>query len=220
MIKRLYYWFLKKTSAPGTKGEPSAGIWQEAVRRTAFRLCSDASGRLLEIGCGEGLFLSRIAALNNELELYGVDPSEEMLGRARKRLKQKGIDTAKLIKQDASELPLPSSLFDMAVCVNVFFNLPSEGKVMSIMEEMARVTKKGGRVVVDIRNSRNPLVRLKYRLARYYDATVENLPLKTYSIDKMGSFMGKCGLKITRTVPIGFPGGGLAPIIVIEAEKE
>ncbi|MBU4477822.1 MAG: class I SAM-dependent methyltransferase, partial [Candidatus Omnitrophica bacterium] len=179
MFTKIYYFLHKKLSKPEERGEYSAGLWQDAVREKVFSLCKDNQGKILEIGCGEGLFLQRIAKDEKFSNVIGLDIWRDILSRCRNRLEDAAIGTVKLVQADAGRLPFKAAALDSVVCINVFFNLASEEVVCSVLEEIARVCKKGGTVIFDIRNSLNPLLFLKYKTARFYDATVKNTFMHT-----------------------------------------
>ena len=82
MIKRLYKWFHSVTSRPEEAGEYSAGYWPDKVRRSALDLCAHKRGRILDVGCGEGLFLSKLALSNSGAEIWGIDKWDGILKRA------------------------------------------------------------------------------------------------------------------------------------------
>lgn len=219
MIERIYYWFHNKFSRPDERGEYSSGYWQDAVRQEAFRLSDGQSGRLLEVGCGEGLFLSRIAKERPELNIYGVDVWKEILDRARERFDKDGIKNVRLECAEGKKMPFKDKSFDTIVCVNVLFNIPSEEMVMEVLCEISRVSKNGAKLILDIRNSLNPLLHVKYGLAKFYDATVRKLPLKMYSLRRARELLKRSGFEIAGRKEIGFPGKIFSPIIVIEAKK-
>lgn len=220
MLKKFYYWFHRITSKPQERGGYSSGYWQHQVRKRVFELYDKYCEKVLEVGCGEGLFLAELASVNKNTQVYGIDNREGILQKADERLKEKGIENVRLSQADATSLPFEDSYFDAVVCINVIFNLESKEIVRKVLGEIARVCKKGGRVIVDFRNSKNPFLYIKYRLAPYYDQTVKGLPLKTYNIEDMRFFSEKSGLKIIRQVNIGFPLQRIAPIIVLELEKQ
>ena len=202
-------------SAPGEKGEYSSGVWQDLARGKALELCAGRTGRLLEVGCGEGLFLRRLKERCPGLELSGVDISAERVQAAGERL---GGGAAVSV-QDASRLSFPDGHFDTVVCVNVLFNLPSRETVAQVLREIARVSRAGARIIADFRNAGNPLLGLKYALAPLYDPTVRGLPLRAYRPAEMKRFLSGAGLSAARAYPLGFPGLTLAPVIVWEAER-
>jgi len=216
MLKKIYYWLHKKTSRPDERQEYSAGLWQDLVRMKALELCNLESGNALEAGCGEGLFLQKLAEKCPGLNIFGVDPWNEILEKARK----KNIKNAQLSVASAQSLPFEGNFFDIVACINVFFNMPSDNDVLSSLKEISRVCKKGGRIIFDIRNSHNPLLFFKYRLAKYYDETVRNLPLRTYNLKRVIGYMNECGIEMTQKIYIGFPHNILSPIIIIEARKK
>lgn len=220
MLKKLYHWFHRKTSKPEERGEYSSGHWQEMVRAEALELCRCDEGNVLEVGCGEGLFLAKLAQEKRDLDIYGVDIWKDILDKAKKRLQENNITNVKLSHMDASSLGFEDEFFDIVVCINVFFNLPSEEQFCASLGEIARVCKKGGKVIFDIRNSMNPFLWVKYKLAKYYDETVKDLPLKTYRLKKVTLTLKQHNFEIINKVYIGFPHSALAPVIIIEARKK
>jgi ubiquinone/menaquinone biosynthesis C-methylase UbiE len=219
LIQKAYSNFHNLLSKPQERGEYSSGRWQNKVRVEAFQSCKDINGKLLEAGCGEGLFLAELALSNKDLELYGIDMSGKLLERARGRLKDKNIERIKLREADASVLPFEDLYFDAVVCINVLFNLPSRDIVRKVLLELGRVCKKKGKVIIDFRNKRNILLYLKYKLAPYYDQTVSSLPLNTYTLEDIKMLLADAGLRIKKQTGIGFLSKVIPPIIVLELEK-
>ncbi|MFF8103964.1 class I SAM-dependent methyltransferase [Streptomyces sp. NPDC016640] len=91
--------------------------------------------RVLDVACGTGL-VSRLFA-GRVAELVGVDLTEEMAEQARPHLDR-------LVVTPAEELPFEDDTFDIVVCRQgiQFMDLPAA------VEEMVRVVRPGGRVVV------------------------------------------------------------------------
>ena len=94
-------------------------------------------GRVLDVGCGTGLFLER---LGKGCEAVGLDLSPGMLRRARKR--NPGVP---LILGDAEHLPFRAGSFSAVFSFTVLQNLPHP---LLALREMARVVRAGGKVVV------------------------------------------------------------------------
>lgn len=219
MIYRIYYKIHRFFSGSDGKGEYSGGRWQEKVRSAALEIVSIETGRVLELGCGEGLFLARLASERPGLEVWGIDNSRERIASADARLKNKGIVNAHVRVADAVKTGFDDGYFDSAICINVLFNLPSFDVVRGVMLEMARLCKKGGTAVFDFRNAANPILPMKYALAKYYDKTVTDLPLKLYRYDDIEKLAGECGFEIKSKRYVGFPGNGISPIVLLEAVK-
>ena len=86
---------------------------------------------LLEVGCGTGLILSRLAPLARLAR--GVDLSPRMLDGARAR----GLD---VVEGSATALPFADASFDVAVA---FKTLPHVPDLAATLAEMARVVRPG-----------------------------------------------------------------------------
>jgi ubiquinone/menaquinone biosynthesis C-methylase UbiE len=95
---------------------------------------------VLEVGCGTGLVLLRIAEFAREAR--GVDLSPGMLEKA----KQRGLDVS---LGSATALPFESDQFDVTCSFKVLAHIPEIEKALS---EMARVTRPGGFVLAEFYN--------------------------------------------------------------------
>jgi len=220
MFKRFYCWLHDKFSSGNQRGEYSAGIWQEKVRRTAVDLLRGQNGNILEVGCGEGLFLVELARSNPASDIYGVDFNQERLIAAEARINNSGFKRVNLALQQAPNINFKDAEFDAVVCVNVFFNMPSLEVVKETLLQARRILKNNGRIIFDFRNSLNPLLFLKYRFAKYYDPSVKNLPLNTFAPGAIERILQELSFEITNKKfidPVFF--NNFAPVIVVEARK-
>ena len=219
LIQRIYDRLLRVTSKPGERGEYSGGYWQDKTRQAALRVISHDEGRLLEVGCGEGFFLTELAALNSRLQLWGLDRWPQILEKARQRLLAHRLNNITLVQSEAYHLPFEDGFFDVLVCINVLICLPRTEDLGRIVKEFSRVLKPGGKLVVEFRNGRNLILRAKYRLARYYDATVADHPLSTYKEEEVLALLESSGFSVGQKLYLDFPVKRWAPIIIFEAEK-
>jgi ubiquinone/menaquinone biosynthesis C-methylase UbiE len=101
---------------------------------------------ILDVGCGGGKTVSKLAAIATQGRVYGVDYSEESVA-ATKRKNARRIDLGRVeIRHGSvSQLPFPDSMFDLVTAVETHFwwpNLPGD------MREVFRVTKPGGTVIL------------------------------------------------------------------------
>ena len=103
-------------------------------------LLAHATGRVLEIGVGTGLSFRHYPAAT---ELTGVDPSEPMLRRARKRAAELGRAVT-LIEAPAEELPFEDDSFDTAVSLTVLCTVDDPARALA---EVRRVLRPKGRFV-------------------------------------------------------------------------
>lgn len=95
---------------------------------------------VLEVGCGTGLVLARIAAFARSAR--GVDLSPGMLEHAR----QRGLDVR---EASATALPFPDATFDVTCSFKVLAHVKDIERALA---EMARVTRPGGVVIAEFYN--------------------------------------------------------------------
>lgn len=112
-------------------------------RRRTVDYINRRGGRVLEIGVGTGLSLDRYAP---DVEVTGIDVSTEMLDKARRKVAERGLaNVVRISEMDARALAFPDGYFDTVVAMHVISVVPEPEKVM---EEMARVCKPGGEVLI------------------------------------------------------------------------
>jgi ubiquinone/menaquinone biosynthesis C-methylase UbiE len=101
---------------------------------------------LLDVGCGGGRTLSKLAEVAAQGKVYGIDYSEESVA-ASKRTNAHWIamDRVEVQQASVSQLPFPEAMFDVVTAIETHFWWPS---LPSDMREIYRVLKPGGRLVV------------------------------------------------------------------------
>jgi ubiquinone/menaquinone biosynthesis C-methylase UbiE len=94
-------------------------LWKTARTR-------EGSPRILDVACGTGLLLQRLAQIIPQAELYGVDESREMLAQARLLLGKHPrihFTQASLKGKKMAELPYQPAFFDLITCTNALHYL-------------------------------------------------------------------------------------------------
>ena len=100
--------------------------------------------RVLEVACGPG-FLS-LAFAERCRECVGVDLTDAPLAIAEKNRRERGLSNARFQSGDAERLPFADGEFDVVVCRYAFHHFETPARVLG---EMARVCRRGGKVVVE-----------------------------------------------------------------------
>ncbi len=112
--------------------------------RRIREVVGDRPARILDVGCGTGVFASGIRAALPQVEVCGVDLVSEMLdkGQPRWRLHRGHVLP---VQGDSERLPFASGTFDIVTCANSFHHYPRQERAIT---EMARVLRTGGRLMV------------------------------------------------------------------------
>jgi ubiquinone/menaquinone biosynthesis C-methylase UbiE len=119
-----------------TLGRRDIAFWQ--------RLAAGAGGRVLELGCGTGRVSVPLA--KSGVDLVGVDRSQPMLDRLRKRAK-----SLPLTRADIRDLPFRRRSFSAVLApYGVLQSLIRERDLAATLESVARVLEGGGTFGIDL----------------------------------------------------------------------
>ena len=100
--------------------------------------------RLLDVGCGTGLFATRLKAALPRAQVCGVDLVSGMLSRGSPRWRYHARDVLP-VQGDSERLPFESGRFDFVTCANSFHHYPHQDRAVV---EMQRVLRPGGRLLL------------------------------------------------------------------------
>lgn len=119
-------------------------------RRQAIVAAENIGGLVLEVGVGTGISLPHYS---KRTRLVGIDISEAMLEKARRRADQLKLENVEEIAVgDAEALTYPDSAFDVVVAQYVVTAVPNPEKAL---DEFVRVVRPGGEIVIATRISAN-----------------------------------------------------------------
>ena len=132
-LGRLFLWVMKRVHSKLAEW----GLQQVSVGK---------DDTILDVGCGGGAMVRKLAAVAAEGKVYGVDHSEQSVAAARRSNRQ-GIAEGRVeIRQaSVSALPFPDGLFDLVTAVETHYFWPD---LAADMREILRVLKSGGTLVV------------------------------------------------------------------------
>jgi ubiquinone/menaquinone biosynthesis C-methylase UbiE len=120
------------------------GPSHRALIRRIREVVGGHRARVLDVGCGTGVFATRLREALPHVEVYGVDLVAEMLRKGHSRWRSQP-DRVFPVQGDSERLPFPSGCFDIITCSNSFHHYPRQERAVL---EMRRVLKPGGHLMI------------------------------------------------------------------------
>jgi ubiquinone/menaquinone biosynthesis C-methylase UbiE len=154
-------------------GYDLATAWLEPYRERAIArlgLCRDQV--VLDVGCGTGASFAAIeAAVGPGGRLVGVEPSAEMLARARQRVRALGWRNVTLVEATAEEAALPAVQADAVLFAFTHDVLRSRAALVNVLGHL----RPAGQVVAvgPMWTPLPPLNLLVWQVARHFVTTFE-----------------------------------------------
>ncbi|KGP73009.1 demethylmenaquinone methyltransferase [Pontibacillus yanchengensis] len=118
----------------------------KAWRKDVMKKMQVHSGdQALDVCCGTGDWTIALSEeVGNKGRVVGLDFSQNMLSVGRKKKQELSLKNTEFIHGDAMNLPFEDNEFDF---VTIGFGLRNVPDYMTVLKEMARVVKPGGKVV-------------------------------------------------------------------------
>jgi ubiquinone/menaquinone biosynthesis C-methylase UbiE len=120
---------------------------QQVLARMVQLASPTKSMRALDVGTGTGHTAMAIAPYVEQV--MALDLTEEMLGHARRLCAEREIANITFLLGDAMDMPFPDCHFDIVTCRRAAHHFIDIG---AAIDEMVRVLRPGGRLVVDDRS--------------------------------------------------------------------
>jgi ubiquinone/menaquinone biosynthesis C-methylase UbiE len=123
-----------------------SGVTDWGLSQASMQASIGKEDIILDVGCGGGRTVSKLAAIATEGKVYGIDHSPESVAMAVRTNKQ-WIDIAcvEIREASVSRLPFPDGTFDVVTAVETHFWWPA---LATDMREVLRVLKPGGRLIL------------------------------------------------------------------------
>lgn len=116
------------------------------------RVISEASfpgGRVADIGGGNGYYSSRLLQQDRRVDLFDLSPL--MVAEAEQRISlDQTVAGFRAVVADARDLPAGDDVYDTCLLLGPYYCLHDEADRVRVLTEAKRVTKPGGKVVVQV----------------------------------------------------------------------
>ena len=118
----------------------------ESVRWMAERFTLSAGSKIVDFGCGPGLYTSRFARL--KADVVGIDFSARSIGHAREFAKENGLDVT-YFEADYLEFQ-PEGEFDLIIMIMCDFCALSPVQRAAVLSKFKGLLADGGHIVLDV----------------------------------------------------------------------
>lgn len=165
-------------------------VFYQAVHQ---RLCEESrlpeGAHVLDLGCGTGKLLNRLAQQDPTLTGVGLDFSAAMLAEAQRKTVDR--DRLTFVSGTTDQLPFAPNTFDAAFCTISFLHYPDP---VAVLRAVATVLKPEGRFYLA------DYVPSKWTEQRFWDAPVPSASVQVYPKQARERLAAEAGLHCDRHV--------------------
>ena len=132
----------------------SASRSQKSIDKTLefiLSFCKDAPMEILDLGCGPGIYLERLAGKGHTCT--GIDFSANSIGYARNQAEGKGLEIS-YMNQDYLELDFENQ-FDLILLIYTDIGVLLPEERTKLLKRVHRSLKPGGTFIFDVLHARN-----------------------------------------------------------------
>ena len=159
-------------NAPGGRYDEISRSIADAIEHAVERLQPRSGERILDLATGTGWASRLIAQRVAGADITGVDIAEQLLAHARSAASIHGL-TIHYRHADAETLPFEDGSFDAVVST---FGVMFAGRPESAAAELARVVRKGGRIVLSTWKNDSNLFHMFGVMKRFMTAPPQPAP--------------------------------------------
>lgn len=146
--------------------------------------------RIIDIGCGDGVFTQELTALNPEF-VTGVDPNDAAITVAKKNMAH--LKNIEFQVMDVYQIPTHKK-YDIAIIRGVLHHLDHVEKAIEIICNIAN------EIIVAEPNGYNPVLKIMEKISPYHILHEE----KSYAPQKLDKWFRNNGGIITKSMYVGF----------------
>lgn len=143
LLRRYFDWWHRKPD-PWHMGTDA--YEQAKYAATLTQIPDRAYGRILEVGCSEGVFTELLTRAYPEAAITALDISERALARAAERV-AKAADRTTLLAADILTFTSDRA-FDLVFCAETLYYLGRRDRLKRASEQLARLLSPGGVLVL------------------------------------------------------------------------
>jgi len=134
---------------------PEMTVWQKHIL---------AGQKILDIGCGNGRMMQLLTDKN--IEYVGFDISGKLINIARDKCQQYSFKTVDFQVGDMRHLPYQENIFDIILAVAVLHHLPHPDNRWQALQEIYRILKPGGLLLMNNWYFWNAYANKKYQIKK------------------------------------------------------
>jgi len=135
-------------------GAPAQRFWHQQRFAACLELLAVQPGqRVLDVGCGSGVFTGMVAAIDSSVQVGAVDASQRAVDCARGQLA--GRPNGTLQQGLVDDLGFAAESFDRIACLEVVEHLWPE-QTAATLADLARLLRPGGRLLLSTPNAHSP----------------------------------------------------------------
>ena len=165
----------------------------------------EAGAKLLDVGCGWGILMSKLAQTYINSSFVGVDPDENGIKEARRIFKESGVEDRVSVECLGGESIDYNEVFDAATMFVVLHEIFPEVRSRAV-ENVYQALKKDGKLIIwdhafpsKIEDFRNPLY--EYGVVdEWYEIPFGTIHQTPAEVDHM---LSDCGFKDINRFPLG-----------------
>jgi ubiquinone/menaquinone biosynthesis C-methylase UbiE len=165
-IQRAWDWWAYHYRVTHRSQIPSISQWDDDLVALIIQVLELQPGdRILDLACGSGDHARRLA--RRGLGVVGVDIAASLVAYCRQRAVDEGIKLAQFDQGDMRELAYDGE-FDAVVLLSGSFGFFDDATNQDVLKRMARALRSGGRILIDVSDPTQMVVRPPSRSWSHY----------------------------------------------------